>query len=69
MSLGICPDCWERQCVCGSQYKSWSKEDLIKQIKMLVKIYNKKSKSEKIKLKFLTSEAINDRERMAIDTE
>ena len=54
MSLHACPHCWETTCVCGNKYKDWTKEDLMDQIKMLVKLYNKKVKSKKSKLKGLT---------------
>ena len=43
MSMYDCPKCWETPCVCGYEYRNWTKERIQQQIKMLQKVLNEKS--------------------------
>ena len=38
MSLSDCEKCWSTPCRCGHNYKSWSSEDINRQIIMLRKV-------------------------------
>lgn len=46
--LNACPECYESICICGHQYEPWRKDDIFRQINMLIKVLKKKNVPSKL---------------------
>ena len=38
MSLSDCERCWDTPCTCGYSYRDWSKQSILNQILMLIRV-------------------------------